>query len=278
MTVADEIAKLDALRKSGALTEEEFEQQKKVFLGATSVSSAPIPEPTAVLWKDIPIWEKYWAQAIVLLLIPPVGILVMLALPAYRRRATEAYRVSKLFKGVLICLASVTWIAFLARQDDPSTNGRTPQVSDTVATSAANQGADAATSNGHSEKSAVPAAPDGSSNVADSTRGNATVRQLPSCDSTDVYQAAKSAVADSEIGANGVTLENWANVSESEAAETRYKSIEDELADTRLCTADFKLSDGAPPKNLMYRVSRDADGSVAVDIIPNALAQVLLDQ
>lgn len=54
MTVADEIGKLARLRDSGALTDEEFEAQKKILLAQGAAAAAPQPASQPVAPQSVP--------------------------------------------------------------------------------------------------------------------------------------------------------------------------------------------------------------------------------
>jgi uncharacterized Tic20 family protein len=58
MSVADEIAKLDALRQSGAITEEEYEKLKTALL-EKQLSGPPDPVPVSMPAFDVNNWAMF---------------------------------------------------------------------------------------------------------------------------------------------------------------------------------------------------------------------------
>ena len=113
MSVADEIDKLSKLRASGALSDDEFEQQKKSLLTPTPnnpSASSSLPND----WSAIALQNKFWFQLVLIVGLIPVGIGFMLFCAAYRYNGGKIVRVSKWTKALLIALFTLIWIWWLA--------------------------------------------------------------------------------------------------------------------------------------------------------------------
>jgi|GEM_PF-2507361 len=123
MSIADEIGKLDELRKQGVLTDAEFENQKQALLQdspSASAAGAPIP-PTythtsssnaggQAEWSSIELKNKWWFQALLGLLIAPVGLTMAMLLESYQRgKLGEARRIPLWFKSLFVTLVAVIW-------------------------------------------------------------------------------------------------------------------------------------------------------------------------
>ncbi len=127
MSMADEIRKLDELRKQGLISDAEFERQKQVLLGGAS----PVPSAHAIAdapaWADIDLKNKWWFQWLLTLVIIPLGLLLVLFMKSYQRGKTgHAKRVSIGFKMLFVVLALVVWgvgIAGLVGGERPSASG-----------------------------------------------------------------------------------------------------------------------------------------------------------
>jgi hypothetical protein len=92
MSVADEIAKLQKLRGDGALTDEEFDVQKRRLLnerGQVATESSQVNSNSLTSeWSQIPVHKKWWFQVLTTLLVPPIGLCLVTFVPSYRRTGT----------------------------------------------------------------------------------------------------------------------------------------------------------------------------------------------
>jgi hypothetical protein len=124
-SVADEVGKLSKLRSDGAITDAEFQQQKDRLFGAAAATTDPAAQPAPPSatsysgmpsdWSAVPLKNRWWFQAVMLLLIIPVGILLMLFCPAYRKKRGQAVRIGKGTKLTSIILALLLWALNVAK-------------------------------------------------------------------------------------------------------------------------------------------------------------------
>lgn len=113
MSIADEIRKLAVLRDEGILSEEEFQVQKSTLVGSREPAIASRheeiskndPPNFAPEWASLPVSKKWWFQALLTLLIIPVGLILMAAQKSHfkKRDGSVAKRslVTKLMFGLL---------------------------------------------------------------------------------------------------------------------------------------------------------------------------------
>ncbi|MGE0271514.1 MAG: SHOCT domain-containing protein [Alphaproteobacteria bacterium] len=106
MSIADEIAKLQNLRSEGVITEAEFEQQKKVLIGGGDKPSSASNVPA---WDQIPIHKKWWFQALLTLVVVPVGVIFILFVPSYRKKKSQVIPTERWFKLAFVIIAIIAW-------------------------------------------------------------------------------------------------------------------------------------------------------------------------
>jgi hypothetical protein len=127
-SVADEIAKLNKLWLDGAISDAEFQQQKERLLGSnsapTSTPSAPARSDVPTDWSSVRLRNKWWFQAVLTLLIIPVGIILMLSCTAYHKKRGQIVRVGKGAKFLLITIALLLWAFNVAKLMGPYNLGR----------------------------------------------------------------------------------------------------------------------------------------------------------
>ncbi|MFN4163594.1 MAG: SHOCT domain-containing protein [Ferrovibrio sp.] len=80
---SDEIARLHKLFKDGALTEAEFNEQKKLVLGQKPASEG---SPGVTEWSKLSFWQKQWFVGLLLLLFIPAALLLMWTTTIYRKK------------------------------------------------------------------------------------------------------------------------------------------------------------------------------------------------
>lgn len=174
-SVADEIAKLNRLRGDGVISDDEFQKQKEVFLKSGAAPGSPSAATTigSNELRSIPLRSRWWFQLAILWLVIPVGIILMLTCAAYQERKGQVVRITKGTKSILIMLALLTWvfasIRLFAGSNSPGGSAQSP-----AATTGAAQNVEAQAS------------------AADSKPSSG----LPECDSAELQNAVKQAVAD----------------------------------------------------------------------------------
>ncbi len=123
MSTADEISKLNDLKASGAITDVEFQAEKQKLLARSDLSSDTSTGPAdgiTLRWADVPIGKKWWLHVVLLLLLPPIGILLTIFVPAFKKNKTGApERIGKVFKTVCVCIALALWGINFARFISP---------------------------------------------------------------------------------------------------------------------------------------------------------------
>jgi Short C-terminal domain len=126
MYLADELAKLNQLRKDGALSEEEFAEQKRILIEGNH-STKNINRPSKIKWVDVPLRHKLWFHFLLGLLVVPVGLLMMMIYPSYtKNKAGDAVRESKTKKIIFGMLFVTSWILYLGNMGtNHSTNEKT---------------------------------------------------------------------------------------------------------------------------------------------------------
>lgn len=125
MTVADEIAKLSELKKSGSITEEEFEAQKKSLLGsapASNAGNASAPQPAVEPAKTSVLAILAFVFSFI---IGPLGfllaIIAIIVIAASKKRlrgigfAIGAICVSLFLWGILAATAVPAFINYMRR-------------------------------------------------------------------------------------------------------------------------------------------------------------------
>ena len=65
-------------------------------------------------WKAVPLARKWWFQVVLAFLIAPVGLLLMLFVPAYQLKKGTVGRIGKGIKLLMIVLISLAWLRGLA--------------------------------------------------------------------------------------------------------------------------------------------------------------------
>ena len=92
MSLADELGKLDALRKQGILTDAEFEQRKRSLLGEGSGTSGAKGNVPYSEWSQVPLKNKWWFQGLLTLLIIPIGLIFVLFFRSYQKKKGAVVR------------------------------------------------------------------------------------------------------------------------------------------------------------------------------------------
>ena len=123
MSVADEIAKLQGLRSQGVITEAEFEQQKKTLMGGAETAPS---EPSAPAWDQIPIHKKWWFQALVTLIVVPVGLILLVFVPSYRKKKGQVIPVERWFKIAFAIFVLIAWGMNLGRLGGGTSSASVP--------------------------------------------------------------------------------------------------------------------------------------------------------
>lgn len=112
MSLADELGKLDALRKQGVLTDAEFEQRKRSLLGGSGANPTNGNVPYSE-WSEVPLKNKWWFQALLTLLIIPLGLIFVIFFKSYQKKKGAVARVGVGFKIFFVILMLCLW-AFVA--------------------------------------------------------------------------------------------------------------------------------------------------------------------
>lgn len=94
---SDEIARLHQLFKDGALTEAEFNEQKKLVLGPKPSTE---DNPSGVEWSKLSFWQKQWFVGLLLLLFIPAALILMWTTTIYRKK-----------RGVVVTMTRVEKVA-----------------------------------------------------------------------------------------------------------------------------------------------------------------------
>lgn len=121
MSIADEIAKLNELKANGAITEEEFQEEKRKLLSGSAVKKPSVNENgVETAWDAIPFHRKWWFQVALLLLLTPIGLVLTVFVPAYKKtKLGDPERIGKGFKTVCIVIALLLWGFNIARLVSP---------------------------------------------------------------------------------------------------------------------------------------------------------------
>lgn len=121
MSIADKIAKLNELKASGAITEEEFQEEKRKLLSGSAVEKPSVNENgVETAWDAIPLHRKWWFQVALLLLLTPIGLVLTVFVPAYKKtKSGDPERIGKGFKAVCIVIALLLWGVNIARLIGP---------------------------------------------------------------------------------------------------------------------------------------------------------------
>jgi hypothetical protein len=106
MSIADELAKLQSLRSQGVITEAEFEQQKKALIGGGQKTTSA---PDVPAWDQLPIHKKWWFQALVTLIVVPVGLILLVFVPSYRKKKGQVIPVERWFKIAFAIFVLIAW-------------------------------------------------------------------------------------------------------------------------------------------------------------------------
>lgn len=249
------IERLAKLRADGALTEAEFQAAKeKVLAGgsAPAVDAVTRPPQPSNPASALTLVNAWWFQCLLLFFLGPIGIAVMLLVPAYRRINGEDVRVPRWFKAVGIVIATLLWLLTLARlvaSNSPRT-AAAPAPANTVQTVAIPTPAPADAASG--QQAAAPPAPPSPVPPA------ATALSLPLCDSTEAVDALKAAAADSPEGRAGLLELHELK----DAREADYEFIGMQRSDDmRVCTANAFYNTGLVGITYTMQWLNKADGT-----------------
>lgn len=205
MSIADELTKLNDLRAQGIITDAEFEQRKRVLLGTTNAKSASVKYAE---WSEVPTKNKWWFQALLTIVVFPIGLLFLLFFKAYHKKEGAVAKVGIGFKlfFVMLVLAALVFLASVA-----------PQSPESGASSSNTEAPQAAT-----ETAATPTP--------------RTEPAMVACDSREARRALADAI-EHNASSNAATLRL---LDLQDIQELSY----DESTQTRRCTATFVLNAG----------------------------------
>lgn len=228
MSIADELTKLNALRAQGVITDAEFEQRKRVLLGTTEAKGG---SGKYAEWSEVPTKNKWWFQALLTIVVFPIGLLFVLFFKAYHKKKGAVAKVGVGFKlfFVVLVLAALTFLASIAPQSPDSGAGNSTTESPQATTEA-------------------PATP--------TPRAEPT---MVACDSREARQALANAI-ENNASRNVATLRL---LDLQDIQELSY----DEGARTRRCTATFVLNAGRERSNFVLSPS-SSRGQFLVEIMP----------
>jgi len=219
MSIADELGKLDALRKQGILTDAEFEQRKRSLLGG-DVGTAPAASGNTQYaeWSQVPLKNKWWFQALLTLVIIPLGLIFVMFFKSYQKKNGAVVRHPGVgFKIFFVIMMLLLWAVLASLGANPGSGSN----------------------------------PGSSSNVA-------PISEMVTCDSSEARQALTNAIennATSNIATlRLLDLQNIQEVSYDPAARTRRCSATFVLNSGRE-SSGYTLSPASTPGNLLVEIN-----------------------
>lgn len=115
--IAEELSKLNELRMQGILTDAEFEARKRALLGGKGSKARQVEYAE---WSDVPQKNKWWFQALLTLVVIPIGLLFLLLFKSYKRKKGEVTRVGAGSKFIFSLLALGAWVLAIGATAPPS--------------------------------------------------------------------------------------------------------------------------------------------------------------
>jgi len=119
MPKIEELSQLNELRKQGALSEAEFEAQKKKILeGDAETAERAASEETSkqgkskyVNWEDVPLKHKFWLHMLLGLFAGPLGVIPFALFPSYMKNKKGGVdRAGKAMKALFACGFVILWV------------------------------------------------------------------------------------------------------------------------------------------------------------------------